>query len=147
MTAARRVSGTKRHSPVGPVGPGDSGSIVIGWLTRLIVVVAIVGVVLFDVVSITAAHIGAEDDASQAATAASADYRANHNVQSAYNAAVESLPSSSETVLTRGFVIDPDGTVHLRLRRTVKTVVCSHIGPLKHFDTVTVSGEAAPPSL
>ena len=127
--------------------PRDSGSIVIGWLARLIVVVAIAGVVLFDVISITAGHIGAEDDASQAATAASADYRANHSVQSAYNAAVDSLPSSSETILTHGFVIDSDGTVHLLLRRTIKTVLCSHIGPLKHFDSVTVSGEASPPSL
>jgi hypothetical protein len=125
----------------------DRGSIVIGWLTKLVVVVSIVGVMLFDVVSVSAAHIGATDDASQAATAAAAAWRSTHNVQSAYQAAVDSLTSDSERILTRGFVIDPDGTVHLLLRRTAKTLLVHRIGPLQNYDVVTAKGQASPPTL
>jgi hypothetical protein len=125
----------------------DNGSIVIGWLTKLVVFIALAGVVLFDAVSVGTAHLGATDDANQAAFAASADYRTSHSVQSAFTAAVDSITNVNERVLRRGFVIDPDGTVHLLLERTAKTVVMHDIGPLRHFGVMVVAGEASPPTL
>jgi hypothetical protein len=125
----------------------DSGSIVLGWLTKLVVVIAIVGVAMFDALAIGAAHLGATDDASTAATAAAADYRTSHNVQSAYNAAVDTLPSSSESLPPKQFVIAPDGTVNLVLVRTTTTLLVHRIGPLKKYDVVSVHGESSPPTL
>ena len=124
----------------------DSGSIVIGWLAKLAIAIAVIGVMLFDALSMTAAHIGASDDASQAATVAGGEWRNSHNVQSAYDAAVQSLSSTSETIPASTFVIDADGSVHLVLKRQVKTLVVEHIGPLKKYDVVTVHGEAAAPT-
>jgi hypothetical protein len=122
----------------------DSGSIVVGWLTKVAIAVAVVGVMLFDVLSVTAANLGASDDASQAATVAQAEWRNSHDVQVAYDAAVESLPSDSESISPSSFRIDPDGTVHLVVRRDAKTVLVRHIGPLKHYANVHASGEASP---
>ncbi|MDQ1696487.1 MAG: hypothetical protein QOJ03_1840 [Frankiaceae bacterium] len=122
----------------------DRGSIVVGWLTKLVAVLAVLGVMLFDALSVTAAHLGAEDDASQAATAAQADYRTSHNVQTAYNAAVDSLSSDAETIPSQTFSIDSTGTVRLVLERTTKTLIVHRIGPLKKYSTVTASGEASP---
>ena len=48
----------------------DSGSIVLGWLTKLVVVLLLVGVVLFDFVSVGVARMTASDDANTAAQAA-----------------------------------------------------------------------------
>ncbi|MBV9293059.1 MAG: hypothetical protein JO222_11470 [Frankiales bacterium] len=125
----------------------DRGSIVLGWLTRLVIALAVAGVTLFDTASVIAAHVSASDDAANAAIAAGDDWRTSHNLQSAYNAAVASITNPSETVLTRGFAIDPDGTVHLLVRRTTRTILIQHIGPLEsRFGTVTVSGEAPPPT-
>ena len=126
----------------------DSGSIVIGWLTKLAVVLAVVGVALFDVVSVTAAGIGAEDDANSAASAAGFEWHNTHNVQSAYDAAVESLPSDSESIPVKSFVIDSAGTVRLVVHRVTRTMLVQHIGPLeKRFGVVTAHGEAEQPTL
>lgn len=125
----------------------DRGSIVIGWLTKLAVAIAIVGVAMFDSISIGAARLGASDDANNAAEAASADYRTSHNVNSAYEAAIESLPSDSETIPAKTFVVLPDGTVSLVLRRTVNTLIVRHIGPLKKYTLVVEHGEGTPPTL
>jgi len=122
----------------------DSGSIVLGWLTKLIVAIAFVGVALFDSLSIGAAHLGASDDANTAAETAVADYRTSHSVQSAYDAAVQSLPSDSETIAPQQFVVEPDGTINLVLRRTTTTLVAHRVGPLKKYSVVVVHATASP---
>lgn len=125
----------------------DNGSIVIGWLTKLMVATAIIGLALFDSLSIGAARLGASDDANTAAEAAGSDFRQNHNVQSAYQAALDTLPSDSESIPPRQFVIQPDGTVDLVLHRTMTTLVAHRIGPLKKYTFVTVHAVATPPTL
>jgi hypothetical protein len=122
----------------------DSGSIVLGWLTKLIVSIAVVGVVLFDAISIGAARLGASDDANAAAEAAAQDYLSSHNVDSAYRAALTSLPSSSETIPPKTFLIASDGGVTLVVRRTPTTLVTQRVGPLKKYTVVIEHGDAPP---
>src|SRR6478672_2766953 len=114
----------------------DHGSIVLGWLTKLAVAIAIVGLVLFDSISIGAASLGAKDDANNAASAASQSFWSSHNVDTAYQAALESLPSGSETIPAKTFLIHPDGSVSLVLHRSVKTLVAHDIGFLKKYTNV-----------
>lgn len=122
----------------------DDGSIVLGWLTKLIVAIALVGVALFDSLAIGAAHLGASDDANTAAETAAADYRTSHNVQAAYDAAVATLPSDSESIPPKQFIVEPDGTINLVLRRTTTTLVTHRIGPLKKYSVVVVHATASP---
>ena len=122
----------------------DNGSIVIGWLTKLIVAIAIVGVALFDSLAIGAAHLGASDDANTAAEAAAASYRVSHDVQAAYQAAVDTLPSDSESIPPQQFVVEPDGTIDLVLDRTTTTLLAHRIGPLKKYAAVVVHATASP---
>ena len=122
----------------------DNGSIVLGWLTKLTVVIAFVGVALFDSLAIGAAHLGASDDANTAAETAVADYRTSHNVLSAYQAAVDTLPSDSESIPPKQFVVEPDGTINLVLRRTTTTLVAHRVGPLKKYSVVVVHATASP---
>jgi type II secretory pathway pseudopilin PulG len=124
----------------------DNGSIVLGWLTKLVVVIAIVGVALFDTLSIAAARLGATDDASTAADAASSTYLTSHDVQQAYQAALDTLPSDSESLPPKQFLVQSDGTVNLVLDRTTTTLVAHRIGPLKKYAAVAVHGEATPPT-
>ena len=124
----------------------DSGSIVLGWLTKLMVILLLVGVVLFDFVAVGVARMSASDDANMAAQAASAEWAHSHNVQQAYDAAVEAVSNPAEHVLVRGFTIDTDGSAHLLLRRDVTTIVAYRIGALKKYTTVTAHGEASAPT-
>lgn len=125
----------------------DHGSIVLGWLTKLAIAMSIVGLALFDSLSIGAAHLGATDDAATAAEAASTSYRTSHDVDAAYQAALDTLPSDSETLPPQQFVVQQDGTVNLVLRRTTRTLVADRIGFLKKYALVVVHGEATPPTL
>lgn len=120
----------------------DAGYLVSGWLVKLTIVLAVIGVAGFDVVSVIAGHIDAEDDAQSAATAASSAWSSTHNVQQAYAAAVASVTTSGEKVLTKDFSIDADGTVHLLVQRHIRTLVAGEVGPLRHFTQTVQHGDA-----
>jgi hypothetical protein len=111
-------------------------------ITRLVIVLAVVGVFGFDGFAIMANHVATENDAQTAAYAASQSWHNHPNLPMAYQAAVASVAGNGETVLTQDFTVDPDGTIHLLLRHTAHTVLFSHIGPLRHLTVTTEHGDA-----
>jgi len=48
----------------------DAGDVILSWLTRVVLVIAVTAVVGFDGLSIAVAHVSAQDDANSAAVAA-----------------------------------------------------------------------------
>ncbi len=116
----------------------DRGAARLQTITVLVVVLAIVGVFAYDGVSVMASRVSTENDAQTAAYAASSAWHSHPtNIDLAYQAAVAAVAGKHETVLTRDFTVDPDGTVHLTLRRPVSTLVFHRIGALRKY-TVTV---------
>ena len=103
----------------------DRGDIVLGWLTKLTVIMALVGVVLFDAISVGTTTASVADQGTSAALQASAMWDQSKDLQAAYNsavaAAVEQNPLNELDPKT--FSIDADGTVHLTLSRDAKTLV------------------------
>jgi hypothetical protein len=126
-------------------GSDDAGSIVLGWLTKLVLLFAMLGVLLFDGIAIAVNNMTAQDEANMAAQAAADTYKATHDLQAAYSAAVAAVADKNEKVLTRSFVIAADGSVHLVLRRETTTLVMHHIGALQKYERAEASGEAAAP--
>jgi hypothetical protein len=122
----------------------DSGSIVLGWLTKLVVVLALLGVIAFDAISVGVAHLNGSDDANNAATAAATAWQQTHQVQAAYAAALATITNPAETLLERGFVVNQDGSVRLLIRRKASTMVVAHIGPLKKYADAVIEGDAPP---
>jgi hypothetical protein len=121
----------------------DRGAVRLVTVTRLVVVLAIIGVFGYDVFSVMSSRIGTENDAQTAAFAASQAYHDDsNNLPDAYAAAVNSLAGKGETVLTKDFTVDTDGTIHLLVQSTAHTIVLSHVGPLRHFTQVTEHGDA-----
>jgi hypothetical protein len=120
----------------------DRGDIVVGWLVRVVASVAVAGVLLFDLVSVGSAKMSVTDQASMAARAASGDWAAHHDQQSAFDAAwtnaTEANPTN--TVDTRTFRIAQGGTVRLTVRRTAPTLVLRLVGPLNHWADVAGEG-------
>jgi hypothetical protein len=121
----------------------DRGDIVLGWLVKLAVVLGLLGLVAFDGVSVAQARFQAADRATTAASAAADDYKANHDVQKAYNAAFATL-TDGDTLETQTFAVSPDGLVTVRLHHRAKTLVVGRIGPLKHFTEAVETGEGRP---
>jgi P pilus assembly chaperone PapD len=121
---------------------GDSGGIVIGWLTRITVLFAVAGVVLFDAMALGTTHASVSDQANAAAREAALAYQNGSGQQRAYVQAVQvaSEADSGNVIDPRSFRIDPDGTVRLRLSRDADTLVLYRIGPLEDWIHVEKEG-------
>jgi hypothetical protein len=120
----------------------DRGAVRLVTLSRLVVILAILGVIGYDGFSIMSSHVATENDAQTAAYAASQAWHNTPNIDLAYEAAVDSLAGKDDTVLTQDFTVDPDGTVHLLVRHTAHTLVVQRIGALKHLGVTTEHGDA-----
>lgn len=129
-----------------PVRVSDSGSIVIGWLTRLVILFAVLGFLAYDGLSLVTANYGAADDAAVAASAAADTYKGTNNVQAAYEAAVESVAGKGDTIEPKTFQVDQAGKVTLTIDRTASTLWMHRIGPLKKWTVVRQSGFGTPAS-
>jgi hypothetical protein len=119
----------------------DRGDVILSWLSRVVVVLAITAVIGFDALSIAVAHVSATDDANTAAVAASAAWRTDKGALSpTLLAAQTSAAQHDEIVLPTSLTVERDGTVHLKLQRHATTLVVRHIGPLKSWADVIVKG-------
>ena len=110
-----------------PAG-ADRGDIVIGWLTKIVVVLGLAGLVLFDALSLGSTAVSLSDQGQYAAREASEVWQQTDSVQKAYDAAVSTAVSQNATnvIDPRTFRIDQDDTVHLRIGRTATTIVLHH---------------------
>lgn len=122
----------------------ERGDIVLGWLTKIVVVLAVLGVVAFDAISVGTTHMTLTDTAQHSADKASEVWQRTHDIQKAYDAAVAAAREDNalNEIPTDSFTADPDGTVHLEVRRQAATLVVAHIGPLHGWADQAVDGAA-----
>ena len=118
----------------------------IGWLTRLIVMFAVLGFLAYDGFTLVAANFGASDDAGVAASAAADAFATTKDVRASYDAAVKALDGKHDTVETKSFSIDPSGKVTLTVDRSPTTLWVHRVGPLKKWTLVRQSGTGTPAS-
>jgi hypothetical protein len=119
----------------------DRGDIVLGWLTRLVAVLSVVGLIGFDGLSLAQARFQAADRATTAATAAATNWATSKNLQAAFNAAYATA-QDGDTIETSSFSITPEGLVSLRLHHTATTLLLHRVGPLRHFAEAVQTGTA-----
>jgi hypothetical protein len=120
---------------------GDRGDIVLGWLTRLVVVIGLLGLVGFDGVSLVQARFQAADRATRAAEAASDSYATAKDVQAAFDAAYATT-LDGDVIETKTFTVAPDGTVTLRLHHTATTLLLYRVKALQHYADAVGTGTA-----
>jgi len=118
----------------------DRGDIILGWLTRIVIGIAVVGVVLFDGLSIGVAHVSAADDANTAALSASHAWADHHDMTAALQAAQATAAEHEESVVPASLHVLTDGTVELKVQRNATTLVVRHIHALRSWITITAAG-------
>ena len=123
---------------------GDRGDVVLGWLTKLVATLAVLGVIGFDLVSLGAARFQAEDHAQTAVRAANESWKSAKDLQAAYDAALAEVVEHGDTIDPQTFTVGPDGSITLTLHRTAPTMVVEKIGPVRSWADVEVTVSAAP---
>jgi len=124
----------------------DGGAIVLGWLTRVAVVLGLIGVLAFDVISLAVTRLSVTDDANGAAVAAVHSYQETGNVDRAYEAALAAVRelNANDTIAPGTFNVSPDGRVTLTVQREAVTVVARYIPSVKDQLVMRADGDAAP---
>jgi hypothetical protein len=102
----------------------DGGYFTVGWFTRIVLTMAIIGVFAIDGISLALGHVRIQDAASQAASAASDAYLPHHSFEDALTAA-QKTAEDNDTTLSK-FAI-ADGNVDLTVRGTISTTVVKHL--------------------
>lgn len=118
---------------------------VVGWLAKIVVVLAIISVIGYDTVTAIQDQVTARDQAGTAADAGRDSYQASHNVQTAYQAALTAAKAANpaDTITPANFVVAHDGTVTLTLTRPIHTLV-AHYLPFPSVKTATATGTSTP---
>ena len=122
----------------------DSGSIVIGWLARLVILFAVLGFLAYDGVMLMVSNFAAADDAGVAASAAADTFHATNDVRAAYDSAVKAVDGKGDTVEQKTFQIDQAGKVSLIIDRSPTTLWLHRVGPLKKWTLVRQNGAGTP---
>lgn len=119
-----------------PASP-DSGGIVVGWLAKIVLVMAILGVLLYDIVAISYGRVAASDDARSIAQVATEALVVNHApAKNALILAEQQADSRGVAVGKGDIVIAKNGAVTVRVHRSVATLITHHIGPLAQYSEI-----------
>jgi hypothetical protein len=105
---------------------GEHGFLVLGWLAKIMITVAIVGIVLFDGIAMARGHLHAQNTAQAAADAAAGQYASTHDYESSLRAAQQAAISGDDEVPIGGFTI-VHGIVVVTVDGHVDTLVLGHV--------------------
>jgi len=133
------------RTPQGLLGnrDGDQGSIVLGWLTRLSLTLAILGIIGFEVLSIVSVKVQISDIGQTAAQSAITQYQQTHNATTAFQAASASAESQGATIDETTFVIS-DKSVTFDLEKVAPTLFLYRWAPAAKYADVKTTVYAEP---
>lgn len=133
----------------------DERGIIADWLVKIVLGVAIFGVIGYDVGSILVNTFNLDSGAKDVANAVSlevgsASVARNYTPDEIYrlaNAEVQAEEGGVEgaRVLREGTHITPEGIVHVRLTRVADTLIVKRIGAIQKWARATADGQAGTP--
>jgi hypothetical protein len=130
VTGVRTID--QRRRPFPPHG-AEAGGILPWSLIRIALVLLVLGVCVYDGVSIGWSALQTEDTANQAARKGSSAWEEDKNADDAYRAAAASAGEKGVDLPRKDFTVAPDGTVKLIAHHQAQTLVVGRIGALRHL--------------
>ena len=130
----------------------DERGIVADWLIKIVIGVAVFGVIAYDAGSILVNHFTLDSSSDDIAIAVSVDVGEASGASqftpdevwrlaTAYVEAEESGVIGAR-VSKVGTFVDDSGVVHVRLRRTADTLIVKRIGAIEDWARATANGQA-----
>ncbi len=130
----------------------DERGVLVSWLVKIMLGLAVAGVIAFDLGSILVNYFTLDSAANDTAIALSLGFEhadpfgtADHDVFMRAKEIIESGDSgaSDAKVIRNGTNLDDQGFIHVELKRVAKTLVAKYIPPLRKYTRARVSGHAA----
>jgi hypothetical protein len=103
-------------------GWDDTGSIVFGWLGRVTLTLALIGVIGFEVLSIAVTQVSVADTGTTAADRALTVYSDTRDPNAAFLAADQYVASQGGTLVKKTFTISED-SVSFDVKKTAPTLL------------------------
>ena len=129
----------------------DERGVIVNWLVKLVLGLAVLGVIVFDFGSIAVNYFTLDSAADDAAVALSLaietdDFGTNDAqvVQAAETliASDDSLAGDARVIVRRTHV-DEDGVIHITLRRAADTLLVDQIDAIRQWGVATAEGSAS----
>ena len=121
----------------------DERGIVVSWIVKLLLGLAVFGAMLFDAGSITTNYFGLQTTADEIAATMSTLERSGEAFNQRIleeNAAALAREANAKLVSAE---LDSQGVIHIRLRRRARTLIVSNIGAIKDWGRATAAGKAS----
>ena len=115
----------------------ERGGIVTGWLVQMLAILAVIGLIVYEVVSIMVSNVSADDSAREVARAARDAYRVEQSIEAAEVRAEEIATTRDVAVTSLG---EEDGYLIVEVERQAPTLLVHRIGPIE--DLATTSAES-----
>ena len=116
----------------------DERGVVANWLLKLVIGLAIVGVLLFDVGSMLVNFFTLDSTANDMATSLTNSIASKEIDPTPHEVLVEAEALADEMgVKLVKADVNADGKVHIRLKRTADTVIVNHIGAIQDWAIAT----------
>jgi hypothetical protein len=118
--------------------------LITGWLLKIVVVIALVGLVVVEVGSPVITHFQVDGAAHDAANDAAADYVQRHDVDGAKSIAEQDAAKEHATL--DAFAVDDNNIVHVRLSKQAKSFLLKKLSVAKKWYDVSVSASSSGPT-
>jgi len=123
---------------------GERGDIVLGWLVKLVVTLAIVGVVIFEAGAVIFAHIGADTAANDASGEAAIAYSHAQDAKAAEAAARSSAEMNGAKLIA--FSVSADGkNVQVTVEKTASTLLLHRFSATRSWAVVRTTRQRPVP--
>ena len=122
----------------------DQGGVIVSWLLKVAIVLAVGAVVIFDAISLGYSHTAVLDDARAVARSASHSVLAQENDTQIVRTAQQTADERGVELVVENMTLDENGAVTVTVRRTAPTLLMHRIPPLREFLVTTASSSSSP---
>lgn len=124
----------------------DERGIVAAYMVKLLLVIALIGLVFVEGGAVVFSKLQAQDLAESAAVAGASSWWHTKNAATARKQAVLLLSDKSPRAKMTGFRLSPEGTVSVSVRLQANTLLLQHIGFLEPYTVSRATASAQPPN-
>jgi uncharacterized membrane protein len=124
----------------------DQQGIVAAYMAKLIIVLALIGMVFVEGGAVVFSKLQAQDLAESAAVAGASSWWHNKNAEQAREKALIQLKDKSQRARMTSFMLNSDGSVTVTVKLKANTVLLQHISFLEPYTVAGATATAEPPN-